>query len=36
VADKPSEQAANVPNQKFGHFKFWPPIQNLNQFQQSK
>jgi hypothetical protein len=28
--------APNVPNQKFGHFKFWPTIKNLNRFQQSK
>jgi hypothetical protein len=28
--------APNVLNQNFGHFKFWSPIQNLNQFEQSK
>jgi hypothetical protein len=25
-----------VPNQNFGHFKFWPLIQNLDQFWQFK
>jgi hypothetical protein len=28
--------APNVPNQNFGHFKFWPLIQNLDQFWQFK